>query len=101
MYIVLLSRGRNQLCVSPLFSNHFAVHFQTDVAIVIPPPLAQNSMTSPGLGPLPCAIASSRAMTTQGEPVYPHLSMTQCVFAMGCWRRSIINSMVRRFSCVK
>ena len=39
------------------------------LAGVIPPPLAQNRIVSPGLGPWPCSIASSNAMMTQGEPV--------------------------------
>src|SRR5690606_25838468 len=47
----------------------YTVQRHTDAAMVMPPPLAQKRTIRPGCGPRPCWMASSRAITTQGEPV--------------------------------
>lgn len=49
--------------------DYFEPHCHNDAARAIPPPLAQNSTREPDGGPLPWAIASSRAMGIQAEPV--------------------------------
>ena len=44
-------------------------HRHNEAARAMPPPLAQNSTSDPGVGPLPWAMASSSAIGMQAEPV--------------------------------